>query len=99
MYSPARREREEMGSTNMTIRGAAHELGVHENTIRNWIAKDLLRAVRLPSGVRRVPASEVQRVRLSMVPVPDNLGEVGAPTVAKSASEPLESAERLPSSF
>lgn len=88
-----------MGSTNMTIRDAARALGVHENTVRNWISKDLLRAVKLPSGIRRVPETEVERVKLSMIPVPESLNEIGTSTIAKSASEPLESAGRLPSSF
>lgn len=47
---------------------AARELGVSEGTIRNWLrleeqnpGKGLL-FVRLPSGERRIPASEIERI-------------------------------------
>src|SRR5438445_709588 len=46
----------------ISIRQAASELSVHENTIRNWVDRGLIRAVRLPgSPFRRVPADEVER--------------------------------------
>jgi transposase len=50
----------------MGIRAAARELGVHENTIRNWINRGLLLASALPTGIRRVPRSEVERMRREM---------------------------------
>src|ERR1700680_427588 len=46
---------------------AAHELGVHDNTVRNWIEKGILKAVRLPSGHRRLDAAEVENVRLGIM--------------------------------
>ena len=45
------------------VRQAARALGVHENTIRRWEERGLLRAVRLPSGVRRFRAEDIKAVR------------------------------------
>ena len=50
----------------MQVRQAAQALGVHENTIRRWEERGLLRAVRLPSGVRRFRPEDVERVREQM---------------------------------
>ena len=45
----------------------ARALGVHENTVRNWEERGLLRAVRLPgSGFRRFAAADVERLRAEM---------------------------------
>ena len=42
----------------LNVRDTARALGVHENTIRNWEARGLLRAVHLPgSGFRRFVAA------------------------------------------
>lgn len=48
------------------VRQAARALGVHENTIRRWEERGLLRAVRLPSGVRRFRAEDIEAVREGM---------------------------------
>lgn len=45
------------------VRKAARDLGVHENTLRRWEERGLIRAVRLPSGVRRFRQSEVAALR------------------------------------
>lgn len=50
----------------MTVRAAARGLGVHENTVRRWEAKGLIRAVRLPSGVRRFRPEDVATIRRQM---------------------------------
>jgi excisionase family DNA binding protein len=51
----------------MNVRQAASELGVHENTIRNWEDQGLLHAIRLPgSGFRRFPKDEIERMRREM---------------------------------
>ncbi len=50
----------------MQVRQAAQALGVHENTIRRWEERGLLRAVRLPSGVRRFRAEDVEAMREQM---------------------------------
>lgn len=53
-----------MTDATVNIREAARLLGVHENTIRNWIRSGHLRAVVLPgpSGYRRVPVVEIARL-------------------------------------
>lgn len=50
----------------MQVRQAAQALGVHENTIRRWEERGLLRAVRLPSGVRRFRAEDIEALRERM---------------------------------
>jgi excisionase family DNA binding protein len=74
----------------MTIRGAAAEFGVHENTVRNWIDRGYLRAYRLPSGHRRLPATEVNRLLGELFAVPTSVQE-DQPTRAPKAwgSEPV----------
>lgn len=51
----------------LNVRQTAHELGVHENTVRNWEERGLLHGIRLPgSGYRRFPREEVDRMRREM---------------------------------
>jgi excisionase family DNA binding protein len=51
----------------LTVRAAAERLGVHENTVRHWEERGILRAVHLPgSGFRRFPIDEVERVAAAM---------------------------------
>lgn len=63
----------------LNVRDTARALGVHENTIRNWEARGLLRAVHLPgSGFRRFTVDEVERLRAEMFeqPAPATEGAV-----------------------
>ena len=47
----------------VTMKEAARILGVHQQTIRGWERRGLIRLVRLPgSGYRRVPRVEVERL-------------------------------------
>jgi excisionase family DNA binding protein len=48
------------------VRQAAEELGVHENTLRRWEKKGLIKAVKLPTGVRRFRREDVERLRHDM---------------------------------
>src|SRR6266508_2305534 len=51
----------------LNVRDTARALGVHENTVRNWEERGILRAVRLPgSGYRRFSAADVDRLRKEM---------------------------------
>jgi hypothetical protein len=51
----------------LNVRDTARILGVHENTVRNWEARGLLRAVHLPgSGFRRFAPQDVERLRAEM---------------------------------
>jgi excisionase family DNA binding protein len=52
----------------MNVRETAEQLGVHENTIRNWHERGQLQAIKLPgSGFRRFPREEVERMRREML--------------------------------
>lgn len=52
----------------LSVRETARRLGVHENTVRNWEDKGLLRAVKLPgSGYRRFDPAEVERLHSEML--------------------------------
>lgn len=51
----------------LTGRATASRLGVHENTLRNWEARGVIRAVHLPgSGFRRYPQEGVDRLAAQM---------------------------------
>lgn len=43
----------------MTVRQAALVLGVHVNTVRNWIREDLIEAFVMPHGFKRPYADSV----------------------------------------
>jgi excisionase family DNA binding protein len=60
-------------STHIPIKAAAERLGVHENTIRNWIDRGILAAARLPTGIRRIAAKDVEKLELEMFGVPKHL--------------------------
>lgn len=50
----------------MQIRQAARELGVHENTLRRWEEAGIIRAVHLPTGVRRFRPEDVEELQREM---------------------------------
>ncbi len=51
----------------LNVRDTARRLGVHENTIRNWAERGILRASRLPgSGYRRFDVQDVDRLAREM---------------------------------
>jgi excisionase family DNA binding protein len=50
----------------MQVRQVARTLGVHENTVRRWEERGLLKAVRLPSGVRRFRPEDVEAMHERM---------------------------------
>jgi excisionase family DNA binding protein len=48
----------------LNVRETAQQLGVHENTVRNWETRGVLHGVKLPgSGFRRFPREEIERMR------------------------------------
>ena len=68
----------------ISVRETAKRLGVHENTVRNWEAKGILRAVRLPgSGFRRFDLEQVDRMWKEMTSLlaPADKGPVVKPRV------------------
>ena len=46
----------------LSISEAAKKLGVHPNRLREWEKKGLIRSIRLPSGHRRYPTEEIDRI-------------------------------------
>jgi excisionase family DNA binding protein len=51
-------------SSYLTLKSAARVLGVHEQTLRSWERKGIIRMARLPgSQYRRVPVDEVRRLQ------------------------------------
>jgi excisionase family DNA binding protein len=48
------------------VRKAAETLGVHENTLRRWEEAGIIRAVKLPTGVRRFRPEDVDRLKREM---------------------------------
>jgi excisionase family DNA binding protein len=67
------------------VRRAARELGVHENTLRRWEEAGLIRAVRLPSGVRRFRRDDVERLRREIY---ESDTHAAAATAASRADSP-----------
>lgn len=49
---------------------AAEKFQVSTGTVRNWIAKGYVKAVSLPSGVRRIPESEINRLVTEIFALP-----------------------------
>lgn len=79
-------------SATITIKDAAARLDVHENTIRNWIDRQILSAYRLPSGQRRLPLAEVERIEEEIFGVPSSLAEVETTKAPQAAAaEPITS--------
>jgi excisionase family DNA binding protein len=50
----------------MQVREAARELGIHENTLRRWEDAGVIRAVHLPTGVRRFRPQDVEKLQREM---------------------------------
>ncbi len=51
----------------LTTGQAAKELGVHPNTLRGWVDRGLVPAIRLPSGYRRFSLEQVAQVKRDML--------------------------------
>lgn len=66
----------------LQVRQAARGLGVHENTLRRWEERGLIRAVHLPSGVRRFRAEDVEALRAQMFSGFPPIVEEELPTVS-----------------
>lgn len=66
----------------LQVRQAARGLGVHENTLRRWEERGLIRAVHLPSGVRRFRPEDVEALRAQMFSGFPPIVEEELPTVS-----------------
>lgn len=77
----------------LSVRETARRLGVHENTVRNWEERGLLRAVRLPgSGYRRFDPTDVARLQHEMTSqlAPAVEGPIIRPTGQAKVVQPTE---------
>lgn len=54
----------------ISIKETAERLNMHENTVRNWVDRQLLAAYRTPTGRRKVLLSEVERLQREMYGAP-----------------------------
>ena len=59
----------------LSVGDAADQLQVSPGTVRNWIDKGYIHAVRLPSGHRKLPESEISKLLTKMFELPTQLEE------------------------
>ncbi|MDQ3609505.1 MAG: helix-turn-helix domain-containing protein [Actinomycetota bacterium] len=72
---------------------AAQRLGVHENTVRNWIDRGLLHGYLTPTGRRKLRLDSVERLEREMFGVPSPPVELTEPQVSPAHSPNLERAQ------
>jgi len=77
------------------LRVAAERLGVHENTVRNWIDRGVIVGTRLPSGTRGLSAAEVERLEREMFALPTSF----AAEVVVAAPKPVTEDEVPPGTY
>ncbi len=75
------------------ISEAAERLGVHENTVRNWIDQRLLDGYRTPTGRRKLRLASVERLEREMFGVPSSAAELGESRVAPAHADELQRAQ------
>jgi excisionase family DNA binding protein len=51
---------------SLTLSQAAKALGVHPNTVRNWVNRGQVPAMRLPSGHRRFTRDQIEAIKEQM---------------------------------
>jgi Helix-turn-helix domain len=80
------------------ISAAADRLGVHENTVRNWIDRGLLDGYLTPTGRRKLRLESVERLQREMFGFPSPVVELSESHDAPPQSgEPVEYAQaKLP---
>lgn len=59
----------------LSVGDAADQLQVSSGTVRNWIDKGYIHAVRLPSGHRKLPEAEISKLLSKMFELPTQLEE------------------------
>lgn len=90
-------ESEDYQEAFVAIHEVAARLHVSESTVRSWFDHGVIRGHRLPTGARRIPRSEVERLAREMFAVPRNMGPTPTPVrPPKPAPEQPEPAETYP---
>jgi excisionase family DNA binding protein len=79
----------------LPISEAAERLGVHENTVRNWIDQGLLDGYRTPTGRRKLRLDSVERLEREMFGAPSPGVELREPKVAPAQADKLERAQSI----
>lgn len=82
-----------LAPATITISEASDRLGVHENTVRNWIDRGLLHGYRTPSGRRKLRLESVERLEREMFGAPSPATELQDAQQAPEQSADLERAE------
>lgn len=76
----------------IAIKDVAERLGVHENTVRNWVDRGVLEAYKTPTGRRKVVLSGVERLEREMYGAPGAPAQLtGTKAVPPQADEPERS--------
>lgn len=65
-------------------------LGVHENTVRNWVDRGLLNGYRTPTGRRKIRLDDVERLQREMYGVPSSPRELSASAPAPHQASEIE---------
>jgi hypothetical protein len=65
-----------LAPTTIPISVAAERLGVHENTVRNWIDHGLLNGYLTPTGRRKLRLDSVERLEREMFGFPSPTVEI-----------------------
>jgi excisionase family DNA binding protein len=76
-----------LAPTTIPISVAAERLGVHENTVRNWIDRGLLDGYLTPTGRRKLRLTSVERLEREMFGFPSPAVEMTEPTPAPPPSD------------
>ncbi len=76
-----------LAPTTILISDAAERLGIHENTVRNWIDQGLLDGYWTPTGRRKLRLDSVERLEREMFGFPSPVVELGKPTAAPPQSD------------
>jgi excisionase family DNA binding protein len=83
--------------STIPIADAAQRLGVHENTVRNWIDQGLLDGYRTPTGRRKLRLDSVERLEREMFGVPSPAVELLEPErTPAQLTQPERAHSRLP---
>ena len=86
-----------LAPTTIPISVAAERLGVHENTVRNWIDQGLLDGYLTPTGRRKLRLDSVERLEREMFGFPSPAVELDKPTAPPPQAGTLERAQsKLP---